>query len=85
MKQSKEAYVHVAGYINRQLTKEVRRHRDKTNTIELDKAKTDADTALLWLNVLVKLADAQVEPEQPSMFSMTDFDEAPKRKAFEAY
>jgi hypothetical protein len=85
MKQSKEAYVQVACYINRQQQKAVKMHRDKTNTIELDKAKTDADTALLWLNVLVKLADAQVTVEQPSMFTMTDFDEAPKRKAFEAY
>jgi hypothetical protein len=73
MKQSKEAYVQVAGYINRTLSKAVKLHRDKTNTIELDKAKTDADTALLWLNVLVKLADAQAEPEQPTMFETEDY------------
>jgi len=73
MSKKKEAYVQLAGYINRTLSKAVRLQRDKTKTKELDKAKTDADTALLWLNVLVKLADAQATVEQPTMFETEEY------------
>jgi hypothetical protein len=73
MKQSREAYVQVAGYINRQLQKEVRLHRDKTNNKSLDQAKVDADSALMWLGVLAKLADTQAVVEQPTMFDTAEF------------
>lgn len=73
MKQSREAYVQVAGYINRQLQKATRLHRDKTNSKELDQAKVDADTALTWLGVLAKLADSQAKVEQPTMFDTAEF------------